>query len=83
MRLSAWPSRGSGQRPQMVLEAPPHRAAARQAARLEHRRLEVAALGDVARHQMELVGMALQGAHQLHGIAAFGEHAIERAVEHL
>ena len=29
---------------------------------------------------MQLIGMALQRAHQLHGVAALGENAIERAI---
>src|SRR5258708_36009557 len=65
----------------MALEALAHRPAARQATRLEHRAFQAAAVGGVAGHEMELVGMALQSAHQLHGVAALGEYTLERAVE--
>src|SRR4029450_1587720 len=70
----------------MAFEALAHRATARQATRLEHRPFEIAAplsikSGSVTRHQVELVGVALQGAHELHGVAALGEHAIEGTVE--
>ncbi len=65
----------------MALEALAHRSTARQAARLEHRSFQVAAFRDMASHEMELVGMALQGADELHRIAALREHAIESAVE--
>ncbi len=70
----------------MALEALPHRPAARQAARLEHGAFErPAALaiksGGMAGHEMELVGMALQRADELDGVAAFGKHAVERAIE--
>jgi hypothetical protein len=60
------------QRPgaQMALEALAHRSAARQATRLEHRGFQVAALRGMGGHEMELVGMTLQGAHELHRIAA-------------
>ena len=60
----------------MPLEALPHRAAARQAARPEHRALEAAAPG-VAGDEVELIGMALQRAHELHRVAALGEHPYE------
>jgi hypothetical protein len=46
----------------MALEALAHRPTARQAARLEHRSFQGAAFRDMASHEMELVGMALQGA---------------------
>src|SRR5262245_3745641 len=65
----------------MPFEALTHRAAPRQPARLEHRALETSAIGRMAGHQVELVGMALQSAHELHGIAALGEHPVEGAVE--
>src|SRR6266481_829526 len=65
----------------MALEALAHRPAARQAARLEHRAFQVAVLGGMAGHEMELVGMALQGAHELHRIAALGKHAVEGAIK--
>ena len=65
----------------MALESLAHRPAARQAACLEHRAFEIASFGDVARHQVKLVRVALQRAHELHGIAALGEDPVERAIE--
>ena len=63
-----------------MLEALADRAEARQAARLEHRRVGRHALVDHSGDQVELVGVALQRAHQLNVVAALGEHLVSAAV---
>ncbi len=65
----------------MAFETLAHRAAARQPASLEHRTFEIATLGGVSRHEMELVGVALQRPHELDRIATLGEDTIECPIE--